>query len=158
VGGGSMFGSRVTSGAFGSSGGNTGGMGGSGVIEVINWVNIWHSLPTFTASLRPCFYRRLLSLAHIVLLNPVRMFAQIESTLSMKEYVMNKNEAAGKAEQAKGAVKEKVGEWTGNKDLETSGNVDQVKGKVRETAGTVERKVDEAVDDVKEENDRTRGR
>jgi uncharacterized protein YjbJ (UPF0337 family) len=64
---------------------------------------------------------------------------------------MNKNEMAGKAEQAKGTVKQKVGEWTGNDDLEASGRVDQVKGKVREVVGTAERKVDETVDAIDEE-------
>lgn len=69
---------------------------------------------------------------------------------------MNKNEVAGKAEQAKGATKEKVGEWTGNEDLETSGNVDQVKGKARETVGTAQRKVDEALGDTDDKTTRDR--
>lgn len=68
---------------------------------------------------------------------------------------MNKNEMAGQAEQAKGAAKKKVGEWTGNEDLEVSGTADQVKGKARETVGTAERKIDEALDDA---NDETRDR
>jgi len=63
--------------------------------------------------------------------------------------MINKDEAAGKAEQAKGSVKEKVGEWTDNPDLEAEGTADKAAGHVREKAGTVERKTDEAVDEVK---------
>lgn len=63
--------------------------------------------------------------------------------------MINKDEAAGKVEQAKGKVKDKVGEWTDNPDLEAEGEADQVAGKVRETLGTAKRKADEAVDEVK---------
>ena len=63
--------------------------------------------------------------------------------------MINKDEAAGKLEQGKGVVKEKVGEWTGDADLEAEGVADQVTGKVREKTGTVERKIDETVDSVK---------
>ena len=63
--------------------------------------------------------------------------------------MINKDEAAGKLEQGKGVVKEKVGEWTGDTDLEAEGIADQVTGKVREKTGTVERKVDETLDTVK---------
>jgi uncharacterized protein YjbJ (UPF0337 family) len=70
----------------------------------------------------------------------------------MKESTVNKNEVAGKTEQAKGAVKQKVGELTGNEDLEVSGTVDKVKGKARETVGTAQRKVDEAVDEINDDS------
>ncbi len=63
--------------------------------------------------------------------------------------MINKDEAAGKGEQLKGKVKDKVGEWTNDPELEAEGEADQVEGKVRETYGTAKRKVDEAVDDVK---------
>jgi len=63
--------------------------------------------------------------------------------------MINKDEAAGKIEQGKGAIKEKVGEMTGDAELETEGQADQLAGKVREKTGTVERKVDETVDAIK---------
>lgn len=63
--------------------------------------------------------------------------------------MINKDEAAGKFEQAKGAAKQKVGEWTNDPDLEAEGAADQVEGEVREAAGTVKRKVGDAVDEVK---------
>lgn len=68
--------------------------------------------------------------------------------------MINKNEAAGKAEQLKGAAKEKIGEWTNDPDLEAEGEVDQATGKVRETAGKVQHKVDDVIDDVKKGLDR----
>jgi len=63
---------------------------------------------------------------------------------------MNKNEVAGRVDQLKGTAKRKLGELTDNPRLEGEGMVDQVTGKVRETAGKVERKVDEAIDDAEE--------
>ena len=63
--------------------------------------------------------------------------------------MINKDEAAGKIEQGKGVVKEKVGEWTGDADLEAEGVADQAAGTVREKTGTVERKVNETVESVK---------
>jgi len=63
--------------------------------------------------------------------------------------MINKNEAAGKAEQLKGAAKEKVGEWTNDPDLEAEGEVDQASGEVRETAGKVQRKAEDVVNDLK---------
>jgi uncharacterized protein YjbJ (UPF0337 family) len=68
----------------------------------------------------------------------------------MEVAMINKDEAAGKIEQAKGSAKQKVGEWTNDPDLEAEGAADQVAGEVRETGGTVKRKVGDAVDEVKE--------
>lgn len=68
--------------------------------------------------------------------------------------MINKNEAAGKVEQVKGAAKEKVGEWTNDPDLEAEGEVDQAAGKVRETAGKVQHKAEDVIDDVKKGLDR----
>ena len=63
--------------------------------------------------------------------------------------MINKDEAAGKLEKGKGTIKEKVGEWTGDAELETEGQADQVAGTVREKVGTVQRKAEETVDDIK---------
>jgi uncharacterized protein YjbJ (UPF0337 family) len=64
--------------------------------------------------------------------------------------MINKDEAAGKLEQGKGAAKQKVGEWTNDPDLEAEGAADQAAGEVRETAGTVKRKVEDVADEIKE--------
>lgn len=61
----------------------------------------------------------------------------------------NKDEVKGKAEQAKGAVKEKVGQMTGDENLEADGQEDKAIGKARETIGTARRKVEEVKDEVK---------
>lgn len=61
----------------------------------------------------------------------------------------NKDEVKGKAEQVKGAAKDKVGELTGDPVLEAEGEAERVVGKVRETAGTVRRKTEEVVNDVR---------
>jgi uncharacterized protein YjbJ (UPF0337 family) len=57
--------------------------------------------------------------------------------------MINKDEAAGKAEQLKGAVKEKAGEWTNDPALEAEGEADRAEGEVREAVGTVKRKAGE---------------
>ena len=67
---------------------------------------------------------------------------------------MHKDEIKGKAEQAKGVVKEKVGEWTNDPELEAEGVVDQATGTVRENVGAAKRKVEESVNEVTK--DRTR--
>ena len=48
---------------------------------------------------------------------------------------MNKDTVAGKFEQVKGQMKQKVGEATGNQKLANSGTLDEVKGAARETWG-----------------------
>lgn len=60
----------------------------------------------------------------------------------------NRDEVEGKWEQAKGWVKDKAGEVTGNKDLEAEGEADRAAGKVQETWGDVKRGVGDALEDV----------
>lgn len=64
--------------------------------------------------------------------------------------IFNNDEAEGKYEQAKGTVKEKVGEWTGNERLEAEGEVDHAEGETQETWGKFKRGVSDAVDSVGE--------
>ncbi len=61
---------------------------------------------------------------------------------------MNEDQIKGKAEKAKGYVKEKAGEVTGNENLEADGAADRVAGKARETYGNAKEKVKDAVDDA----------
>jgi uncharacterized protein YjbJ (UPF0337 family) len=63
---------------------------------------------------------------------------------------MNRDEIKGKAEKAKGYVKEKAGELTNNPDLEAEGTVDRASGAVREGFGKAKRKVKEGIEDVAE--------
>ena len=63
---------------------------------------------------------------------------------------MNRDEIKGKAEKAKGFVKEKAGELTNNPDLEAEGSMDRASGAVREGFGKAKRKVKEGIEDVAE--------
>jgi uncharacterized protein YjbJ (UPF0337 family) len=60
----------------------------------------------------------------------------------------NRDEMEGKLDQASGAVKDKVGEATGNRDLETEGEAQHAGGEAREGFGTARRKVGEAINDL----------
>lgn len=59
---------------------------------------------------------------------------------------MNKDQAKGKKDTAKGNVKEKVGKAVGNESLEGEGKVDKASGKTRETYGDAKEKVKDATD------------
>ena len=48
---------------------------------------------------------------------------------------MNKDQVNGRAETAKGNVKEAAGKAVGDSKLQTEGVADQVKGKVQNTVG-----------------------
>ena len=61
----------------------------------------------------------------------------------------NQDEIEGKAKQAKGAVKDKFGEWSNNPTLEEEGEEERIEGKFQETAGKAKRKAKEFADDVK---------
>jgi len=63
---------------------------------------------------------------------------------------MDKDEIKGKAEQAKGYVKEKVGQATNDPDLEAEGTADRAAGEVREGYGEVKDKVKRAIDELKD--------
>jgi uncharacterized protein YjbJ (UPF0337 family) len=60
----------------------------------------------------------------------------------------NSDEIKGKGKQVTGAVKEKVGQVVGNRDLETEGAAENAEGDAQETVGKVRRKVGEAITDV----------
>ena len=57
----------------------------------------------------------------------------------------NKNERNGKADQAKGRVKQAVGTLTGNDDLKAEGQVDETVGKVEAAVGRASRKTGDAI-------------
>ena len=57
----------------------------------------------------------------------------------------NKNERDGKADQAKGRVKQAVGALTGDKNLKAEGQVDETVGKVEAAVGRASRKAGEAI-------------
>ncbi|HEY2846932.1 MAG TPA: CsbD family protein [Pyrinomonadaceae bacterium] len=57
----------------------------------------------------------------------------------------NKDEVEGKWEQAKGWVKDKAGEATGNHDLEAEGETQRSEGKTQEAWGGVKSGIGDAV-------------
>ena len=77
---------------------------------------------------------------------------------------MNRDEMQGKAERAKGYVKDKAGEILNDPDLEAEGEVERGKGnlregfgnakeKVRDTVGAAKEKVSDTVDDLTDDDD-----
>jgi uncharacterized protein YjbJ (UPF0337 family) len=63
-------------------------------------------------------------------------------------FAMNKDEMEGKAEKAKGWVKDKAGEVTGNPDLEAEGEAERATGAAKEKFGEARRTAGEAAEDV----------
>ena len=62
--------------------------------------------------------------------------------------IPNRDEVEGKFDQAKGAIKDKAGEATGDRDLEAEGESERAGGRMQEGFGTARRKVGEAISDV----------
>jgi uncharacterized protein YjbJ (UPF0337 family) len=61
---------------------------------------------------------------------------------------MNRDEIKGKAEQAKGYLKDKAGQVMNDPDLEAEGEMERGKGELREGFGKAKRKVGEAIEDA----------
>jgi uncharacterized protein YjbJ (UPF0337 family) len=59
---------------------------------------------------------------------------------------MNKDQVKGRVEQAKGAVKEGVGDALDDRDLEAEGTVDKNAGKAQATYGDAKEKVKDGID------------
>ena len=59
--------------------------------------------------------------------------------------MLNKDERDGKLEQAKGRVKQAVGDLTGDTHLRNEGKADEAKGKVREAVGHARHAIGDAV-------------
>lgn len=59
--------------------------------------------------------------------------------------VPNKTEMRGKIKKTKGAVKEKIGQAVGNRNMEKEGAAARSKGSMQETVGKARGKVGDAV-------------
>jgi uncharacterized protein YjbJ (UPF0337 family) len=64
---------------------------------------------------------------------------------------MNRDEIKGKAQKAKGFVKDKAGEILNDPQLEAEGEIERAAGTAREGFGRAKRKVQEGIEDVAEE-------
>jgi uncharacterized protein YjbJ (UPF0337 family) len=62
--------------------------------------------------------------------------------------LINKDEVKGKFQQARGTVKDRVGEITGNRRLEAEGEEEHAEGEGREAWGSIKRNVSNAVKEV----------
>lgn len=62
---------------------------------------------------------------------------------------MDKDRIKGKAEDIAGRAKRQVGEWTGDKDAQAEGAVDQLKGKARNAVGKVKDAARDVADDAR---------
>jgi uncharacterized protein YjbJ (UPF0337 family) len=59
----------------------------------------------------------------------------------------NEQQNEGKLEQARGSLKEGVGDAIGDEKMEREGELDQAKGHLREGVGDLKEGVDKAADD-----------
>jgi uncharacterized protein YjbJ (UPF0337 family) len=66
---------------------------------------------------------------------------------------MNRDEIKGKAEKAKGYVKEETGEALNDADLEAEGKAERAGGKLREGFGKAKEKVSDAADRILDDDD-----
>jgi uncharacterized protein YjbJ (UPF0337 family) len=64
---------------------------------------------------------------------------------------MDRDEIKGKAEKAKGYVKDKAGELINDPELEAEGEAERAAGTVREGYGKAKRKVREGIEDIANE-------
>jgi uncharacterized protein YjbJ (UPF0337 family) len=60
----------------------------------------------------------------------------------------NKHERDGTIDQAKGRVKQAVGDVTGNEKLQAEGQVDEAGGKVEEAVGQLQRKTVDVIEKI----------
>jgi uncharacterized protein YjbJ (UPF0337 family) len=66
---------------------------------------------------------------------------------------MNRDELKGKAEKAKGYVKEETGEMLNDEQLEAEGKAERAGGKLREGFGKAKDKVSDAADRILDDDD-----
>jgi len=66
---------------------------------------------------------------------------------------MNRDELKGKAEKAKGYVKEEAGEVLNDPELEAEGKAERAGGKLREGFGKAKEKVNDAADRILDDDD-----
>ena len=66
---------------------------------------------------------------------------------------MNRDELKGKAEKAKGYVKEEAGEILDDPELEAEGKAERAGGKVREEFGKAKEKVSDAAESILDDDD-----
>ena len=66
---------------------------------------------------------------------------------------MNSDNLKGKMNDMKGRAERQVGEWTGDKDAQAEGAMDQVKGKAQDAWGKVKDAGRDVADDIRGDRD-----
>jgi uncharacterized protein YjbJ (UPF0337 family) len=64
---------------------------------------------------------------------------------SLEERTMNKDQSTGHIKEAKGKIKEVVGNLVGNKDLENKGKIQNALGKAQATFGDAKADIKQAI-------------
>ena len=68
--------------------------------------------------------------------------------MNIEHRILNKDELKGKADQAKGRVKEAAGDLTDDEWLKNAGEADETAGRIEEGFGKARRKTGEALEDI----------
>ena len=68
----------------------------------------------------------------------------------------NKDELKGKGKQIKGRIKDKVGEMTGNRNLEAEVEAERIEGLAQEGVGRARLKADELLKNAKSDREKRR--
>jgi uncharacterized protein YjbJ (UPF0337 family) len=80
----------------------------------------------------------------------LRCTPSIGARAAREEGPMNRDEIKGKAEKAKGYVKDKAGELLNDPELEAEGEIERASGAVRESVGRAKRKAKDGVEELAE--------
>lgn len=67
--------------------------------------------------------------------------------------ILSKDEIKGKFNRAKGVIKDKAGELTGNRSLESEGEAENAESHMQEAWGETKRRISNAVKNVADEID-----
>jgi uncharacterized protein YjbJ (UPF0337 family) len=74
----------------------------------------------------------------------------VDARAAREEGPMNRDEIKGKAEKAKGYVKDKAGELLNDPELETEGEIERASGAVQEAIGRAKRKAKDGIEEIAE--------
>jgi len=83
----------------------------------------------------------------------LRSLRTVDARAAREEGPMNRDEIQGKAEKAKGYVKDKAGELLNDPELETEGEIERASGAVREAVGRAKRKAKDGIEEIAEKVD-----
>jgi uncharacterized protein YjbJ (UPF0337 family) len=80
----------------------------------------------------------------------VALHLHLPARAAREEGPMNRDEIRGKAEKAKGYVKDKAGELLNDPELEAEGEIERASGAMRESVGRAKRKAKDGIEELAE--------